>query len=189
MTMLIPYDPNIPDPYPAPGWRSVENFKYLWPLVLYRDPISQKIRRGGTFEDDDADYVVYGDYTVSYTVDGVETKLTVPSGMLTDLSTVPKLLRGFVGKVGRHLEASIVHDFLFVAWQLIPGKEAKESDWRFADAVMAAGLKKAMVSRIDQVEITTALKLFGWDYYKARDPGPFFFKLPKLSLPADATAP
>ena len=185
MTMLEPYTPQFDNPYPTEDWREITGFKYLTPLMLYRDPISQKIRRGGLFQDDDADYVVYGDYKVSYLIDGEKKSLTVPSGMLTDLSSSPKLLRGVIGKVGRHLEASIVHDFLYIAWQML-GLPARERDWEFADRVMAAGLKAAQVTRIDQFEILAALKLAGWDVYRDTDPGPFFVKLPAVTLPGGA---
>ena len=180
MTMLTPYKPDFADPYPPKGWKTVANFRYRTPLVLYRDPISQKIRRRDAFGDD-ADYIVYADYTVSYEVDGNPHMLTVPSGMLTDLATVPTLLRSFVGKVGRHLEASIVHDFLYLAWQYLPDKTAERHDWEFADAVMAAGLVAAQVSRNDRFEIKLALQAAGWEVYEDTDPGPHFVKVPPLS--------
>ena len=69
-------------------------------------------------------YIVDQDYTVSFDVDDVEKTLTVPRGMLTDLASVPRVARGRVGKVGPHLAASIVHDFLFIAWQLLDGRGA-----------------------------------------------------------------
>ena len=46
--------------------------------------------------------------------DGASYTLTVkaPRGLYTDLSSVPQELWALVGPIGRHLEASILHDYL-----------------------------------------------------------------------------
>ena len=64
---------------------------------------------------ENAEFIVAADYPIRYKLDGVERRIVVPGGMLTDLSSVPTLARTIVSQVGPHLEASIVHDFLYVA--------------------------------------------------------------------------
>ena len=74
----------------------------------------------------EASYVVTRDYKVTYRIKGKKgsNSIIVPDGMLTDLASVPRWARSFYGRVGKHLEAAIVHDWLYMAWQLFhPYKE------------------------------------------------------------------
>ena len=58
---------------------------------------------------------------------------------MTDLASVPPVFRWYVGRVGRHLEASVVHDWLYVAWQHY--ELAPADDMRlFSDKVMLAAM-------------------------------------------------
>ncbi len=94
--------------------------------------------------------------------------------MLTDLASVPRVARGIVGKVGPHLEASIVHDFLFIAWQLLDGRGARKEDFRFANAVMFAGLDATDLVSLGRNAIKAALNFpyFAWSTYRDRNDGP-----------------
>lgn len=38
--------------------------------------------------------------------------VTVPAGFLSDGATVPRILRSFVGTMGRHSQAAVLHDYL-----------------------------------------------------------------------------
>lgn len=38
--------------------------------------------------------------------------VTVPMGFLSDGATVPRILRSFVGTMGRHSQAAVLHDYL-----------------------------------------------------------------------------
>ena len=96
--------------YPAPGWRELADFEYMTPLQLKRGIKTVQTRRG-----DDADYIEAKPYRVRCSVDGVTQVVEVPEGMATDLASVPRLARSVVGHVGPHLEASIVHDRLYLA--------------------------------------------------------------------------
>ena len=84
----------------------------------------------------------------------------VHEGMFTDLSSVPRIARGIVGRVGPHLEASIVHDWLYVAWQV---EEIKPTDEmrQFADDVFRAGMQKAKVGALKRWAIYQAVRLGG----------------------------
>ena len=160
--------PPIPDPYPG-EFEEVTDFRYEIRLVLAREPEALLMR-----EEAEVSYIVDQDYRVSFKVDGVDTPLIVPRGMLTDLSSVPSALRSFVGRVGPHLEVSIVHDFLFIAWQLLDGREARREDFRFANAVMSAGLDEADVGWFQRTAIKAAinLPLIAWSLYRERDDDP-----------------
>ena len=97
------YDPVIENPYPAPGWQKIDQVEYISPLILRREPKAiQATRRVRV----DADYIVAAPYTLAYWLDGDRREVTIPKGMLTDLSSSPRFA-ALVGirRVGRHLEA------------------------------------------------------------------------------------
>ncbi len=160
-------DVQIPDPYPG-AFETVTGFNYETRLVLAREP--EALENASLAR---VSYIVDEDYTVSYEVDGVKTYLTIPRGMLTDLASVPRAARWIVGRVGLHLEASIVHDFLYVAWQLLPGGKARREDYDFANAVLYAGMDAADVPRDEKLAVKTAFYFSwpSWGVYQDRDDG------------------
>ena len=168
--------PKIDNPYPLDYvGEDIEDFTYESPLVLRREIEAVKMRGGK----DDAEYVVGADYVVSFKLKGQvnKRKITVPKGMLTDLSSSPRAAWALVAPVGPHLEASIVHDFLYIAWQDL-GLEPRGNDWLFADNIMHAGMVEAGVDRSQIVMIYAALRGFGWPVYKKPDPPPRYVKAP-----------
>lgn len=160
------FRPEIPNPYPG-QFERIEDFRYHTRLVLAREPeaLKDRARRGNS-------YVVAEPYTVSFRVDGGARRfLTVPAGMLTDLVSVPWGVRNVVGKVGPHLEAAIVHDYLFLAWQLLEPHGARRIDFRFANEVMFAGLRAAEVPWHMRKAIQAGLRFpfFSWSVYRETD--------------------
>ena len=97
---------------------------------------------------EDANYVLSRPYEAAAIVrrEGSEERvdISIPERLLTDLSSVPWWGRWLVGRVGPHLEASIVHDWLYVAWQH-EGKGPTEQMRRFADDVFRAAMEEAKV--------------------------------------------
>ena len=156
--------PTIASPYPE-DFESVTEFVYKSHLYIGRK--RNKVRRKS---DSEVHYVTLRDYDVSFKVDGKPVDLKVPAGMLTDLASVPSLARPFLGRVGPHLEASIVHDFLFIAWQLLPDGRAKEKEWRFANEVMYAALRRTDMKSWKQWSIRRALNNFSWGIYRDKEP-------------------
>ena len=141
-------------PYPAPPtWKSISEFKYESDLKLtrHREGIPDRRR--------EAQYVVAEAYTVSFNLDGRRRTVTVPKGMLTDLASVPRFLRFLVGRVGPHLEAAIVHDYQYIAWQVNKIPPTKHMR-RFADALMLAAMNAAGL-RCRAWGIYCAVRLFG----------------------------
>ena len=131
------YQPEFQDPYPRRG-STISEFRYESDLYLLR--LSKRIKGIAR----EAQYIVAEPYTVSFRLEGEERRrrITVPRGMVTDLASVPSFLRWYVGRVGPHLEAAIVHDFLYGAWLLLdrsPGEPMR----RFADNVMLVAMQAA----------------------------------------------
>lgn len=139
--MYASYTPDFPDPYPVKPVKVV-GFEYETALVLMRSRSASQIN----YQDHgDAQYIVAADYRVSWIAeDGTATQITVPRGMLTDLTSVPPVFRVLVNRVGRWLEAAIVHDFLTIAWRTMDGDGSADRR-RFADDVMYAAMAAANV--------------------------------------------
>ena len=70
--------------------------------------------------------------------------ITAPRGLYTDLFSLPQPLWFVVGPIGKHLEISILHDYLYMAWT-DHRETAARQDWRFADKMFLAGLKMSGV--------------------------------------------
>ncbi len=145
------------DPYPAPG-TPVVAFRYLSALVLVRALGAVRLRTG-----EDADYIVGRDFAVAWKAAEAEDwrAITVPAGLLTDLTSVPRPFRWFVDRVGPWLEAAILHDYLYIAWQDVPGRGPREADRRFADDMMLAAMREAGVGAFRAWVIHAAVRLFG----------------------------
>lgn len=145
--------------------RPITDFTYKDVLVLGRAPKSLKRA------DRESCYVIMEDYGVILTIDGKLYNIVVPRGMATDLASVPRWARSIIGRVGPHLEACIVHDWLYVAWQLEKGREPTKADWKFANKVLYAGLKAAKCNWITRWGMKVAMEapVFSWGMFKSRD--------------------
>ena len=121
----------------------VTGFSYCDDVHLTRSIDAVRGRKG-----EDAYYVLGRSYwcTVTMMIGGKKAihPILVPRGFLTDLSTAPRLARALVSRVGPHLEASVVHDWLYVAWQH-EGIKATDEIRLFADDVFLAAMKAAKV--------------------------------------------
>jgi hypothetical protein len=144
----------------------VTGFRYVSSLLLGRTVSSLKARSG-----EDAAYYVAQPYQCKVQIDGgVWLELTVPQGLITDLASVPRAARTIVDRVGPHLEAAIVHDWLYCAWQDIPARGARRSDKEFADAVFLAGMKEAGVPLARRLIAYNAVSWFGWGAFSSISP-------------------
>jgi hypothetical protein len=94
--------------------------------------------------------------------------LRAPRGMFTDLASVPKIFWSVIGPVGKHLEASILHDYLYMAWTDFRTK-AERRDWDFADGVLWEGMKVSGVSAADRNLIQAAVHSdIGWTVFRKK---------------------
>ena len=163
---MRPYTPQFDSPYPAGEWSEISDFEYKSALHLCRAIEAVQIRTG-----EDANYVLAKPYKVSFKLDDVPREIEVPKGMLTDLSSIPRGLRWVVSRVGPHLEASILHDFLYIAWQDLPGRGARDEDRDFADELMRVSMEEAEVSGTQIFLIHNAVRLAGRFAFRNANPG------------------
>ncbi len=163
---MEPHEPEIENPYPDPGWTRISEFEYATPLHLYRGIEAVQRREG-----EDADYIVSRDYTVRFKLDNEDEhrNITVPRGMLTDLTSVPSVARSVIGRVGPHLEASIVHDFRYIAWQDLEERGPRDEDREFADKLMRVAMEEAGVRGWKRFLIYNAVRSFGGGAYRRED--------------------
>ena len=122
-----------PDDYDS---KPITKFSYDSDLVLMR----LKTRLPNISPE--AQYIVAKDYTISFVIDGQKHSITVPKGLLTDLASVPQMFRFIAGRVGPHLEACVVHDYLYAASQ-INNISPTEDMRRFADRLMLVAMLAA----------------------------------------------
>ena len=162
------YTPQFDNPYPEGEWSEITDFVYASNLHLCRAMTAVQTRTG-----EDANYVLAQPYKVRFKLDTdtVEREIEVPKGMLTDLSSVPPGFRWAVNRVGPHLEATIVHDFLYIAWQDLAGHGARDEDRKFADELMRVAMKEAKVSGVQIFLIHSAVSLAGGSAFRNADPG------------------
>ena len=181
-----PYTPVIDRGiYPAEDWREITDFEYVNDLYLAR--AKNQIADVGR----EQQYVVSAQYGCRFKLDGEVREIVVPSGMLTDLTSVPSLARPLIGRVGEHLEAAIVHDFLFIAWQDIDGYEPTVGDFRFSNELMLQAMKAAGVSWWRRNAIFAAVSTFvGRQIFFEAEPegAPRYVRVPSPPKPYETPA-
>jgi hypothetical protein len=182
-TGFAPYDPVVRNPYPE-QWETVSDFSYDTDLYLAR---ARKALVDG--RNREAEYIVAAEYRCSCRVDGRPWPIVVPSGMLTDLTSSPRVARAIVNRVGPHLEAAIVHDFLFLAWQDLPGHGARRSDFRFANVVMREAMAAAGISVVVRSLIfATVSSPVAWQTFIGANPKPRYVRYREKVVLWDAPA-
>lgn len=165
-------------PYYRISGAKISCFRYKSDLHLMR------FAKGLKYVDRKDQYVVAKPYTVSFEINGKPKCITVPEGMLTDLSSAPFLLRCIVGRVGPHLEATIVHDYLYIAWQdyeeqgcecdskcsneNCDKKISKKEMRQFADEIMLEGMKASGMSCMAYL-IYWGVKIGGGPTFRGRN--------------------
>ena len=165
---------SVAAPYPTRCWKCITGFWFKTDLCLTR--LQERDPRFGPEEQ----YLVAKDYVVHVELDGGNTVqiITVPRGTVTDLASVPPIFRWYVGRVGRHLEAAIVHDWLYVAWQqlgLLPTDDMR----LFSDRIMLAGMLTSGMG-CKAYGIYWAIRVFGTCVFYGRNREPYILEHCKM---------
>ncbi|MFQ6549902.1 DUF1353 domain-containing protein [Aestuariibius sp. 2305UL40-4] len=159
---LYDHPEEVTNPYPD-EWSFLSDLDYLDALVLVRPKGSVEMRVG-----QDADYIVGAQFRIRVLADGEQREVAVPPGLITDLTSVPQFVRWVVGRVGPWLEAAIVHDYLYIAWQDIEGRRPLEQDRHFADRIMLEAMKTSAVGFVRRSVIYAAVRVFGGFGFRRR---------------------
>lgn len=159
------------NPYPN-GWMEITAVKYCDPLILVR------CKAPNILGNDEAvkgkEFIVGRAYKVKYKWKDAKgvihgyCSVVVPCGLVTDLASIPWYGRWLVSKVGRYLEACIVHDYLYGA-QLGFGRGNRKEDRKFADELHKQLMEAADVSRFKRSLIYKAVRWRGESAFKKRN--------------------
>jgi hypothetical protein len=163
----MPWKPGK-DPFPAQPAAKITDFAYVGELHFVRHAKAPP-------QTSDSLWQLARPFGATFTVhlaDGATKpwKLTAPRGMYTDLASVPEALRSIVDAVGPHLEASILHDYLYMAWT-DHRKKARTMDWDFADLMFEAGLAKSGVPFAKRALILLPVRspVIGWPVFRKKN--------------------
>ena len=67
-----------------------------------------------TWETERKDFTVRTPFECEVNVDGKEIRITVPKHFHTDLASIPRIFLSLTGgKMGRHIVAAVVHDYIY----------------------------------------------------------------------------
>ena len=144
------------NPYPD-KWKKITEVKYCGPLILVRCKVRSDKWNGKKF-------IVGRAYRIKYKWEDNEgsvhdyCSIVVPCGMVTDLASIPRIFRSGVSKVGSHVEASVVHDYLYGA-QLEFDRGNYKEDRKFVDELYKRLMEKAGMNRFKRWLIYRAVRM------------------------------
>jgi hypothetical protein len=154
------------DPYPPSSDFRIVDFRYIDHLQLVRYNARPKS------SEPNSSWQLAQHYAVEIDIDYRDVsgqrkeecwRVMAPRGLYTDLSSVPAFGRWIVSKVGPHLEASIIHDYLYMKWTDNRLNDHRFCDWVFADECLRAGMKKlGEFSWFQRFVVNFAVGTVGW---------------------------
>jgi hypothetical protein len=153
---------SVANPYPETGAK-IASVVFCGDLVLFRPKDRLlSVEDGSVIRPANDVYLTGAPYVVRwFTTNGEAREVTVPAGFITDLTSVPGPLRLFAGRVGPWLEAAVLHDYLYAAWQDYPQQGHTETDRRFSDDMMLAAMTASEVPWWQRWGIYLAVRAFG----------------------------
>lgn len=86
-------------------------------------------------------------------------RYTVPRGFITDLASIPRLLRGLYSQTGLSRRAAVLHDYLYC----LQCTTRAEADALFLEALAAEG-----VGWFTRYSMFLAVRSGGWVYWNRR---------------------
>jgi hypothetical protein len=89
-------------------------------------------------------------------------RFMVPRGFITDLASIPRLLRWLIDRDGESRQAAVFHDFLYC----IHYQTRAEADALFLEALEACG-----VNRVTRYAMYLGVRSGGWVYWNKRRDG------------------
>lgn len=133
-------------PYPSDHWDEITAARFDSPLCLCRLTARPSYNPN-------SEAILFAPYRVSYSLDGHPMKsFEIDPNFITDGTSVPNGILGPVARGlkitqwGKGLEASVVHDYLYIAWQYLnpPGTPKDEykcfADKLFYQLLLACGV-------------------------------------------------
>ena len=96
-----------------------------------------------------------------YTTDllGGSVLLGVPKGFITDLASIPRVVRSLVPQVGRHRGAAVIHDWLYATANI------HDFSRRLCDRIFLEAMKVAGVPWYRRHMMYQAVRCGGWVFF------------------------
>ena len=96
-------------------------------------------------------------------VKGGNTEITVPSGFINDLASIPRLFQSIVPKVAKHRRAAVVHDYLYRERGSLPYAKFTRKQ---ADQIFLEAMKADDVRWTRRRVMYLAVRAGGWVYWR-----------------------
>jgi hypothetical protein len=96
---------------------------------------------------------------IRYQSDIAKRVIEIPSGFETDLASIPRLFMWVIPVNGKHRNAAIVHDYLYV----------KKPEWcsrSLADSIFLEAMEVLGESRWRRAAMYAAVRVGGWLYWR-----------------------
>ena len=90
-----------------------------------------------------------------------ERSIIVPSGFVTDLASIPKIVRPFIDRNGKTRRPAIIHDYLY---QTAIHSRIKRKD---ADLIFLSAMKSEGIGLM-RYAIYQAVRSFGWMFFSGK---------------------
>jgi len=105
--------------------------------------------------------VVTKPYAYIHPIHGIDVKVEVPQGFVTDFASIPSALHFIVQPFGRHAPAAVLHDYLYAVGQ----KKAR----RLADRLFLNAMREAGVPALRRSLMYRMVRFFGGGGYGLKD--------------------
>lgn len=92
--------------------------------------------------------------------------MCVPRGFITDLASIPRVLRTVINVNGKSRQAAVLHDYLYCGQGLTGALSRAECDRIFRDAMRDEG-----VNWLQRWAMWAGVRLGGWLYWRQRSAG------------------
>ena len=88
--------------------------------------------------------------------------ISIPEGYLTDLASIPRVVRWLIPKLGKHAQAAVIHDFMY-QYHVYPQKRCDEIFLEAMGVLKVPLWKRRLMFR--------ALRIGGWVAYGRHSDG------------------
>ena len=168
-------------PYPSVSWDKITDVRFDSPLCLCRLTLRPS-------NNSNSEAILFAPFEVSYSLDNRPMQsFKIDRNFITDGSSIPggilcAIARLFgITRWGKGLEASIVHDYLYIAWQYLnAGATPKDEYKRFADEFFRQLLLKCGVGQLGaSIRYHASRTCWGWNAFNGGNPNTWYTgKLP-----------
>ena len=113
-----------------------------------------------TLQIGDDNWLVQQPFVYTFTKDGRQQNILVPSGLTTDYGSIPKFAQNIIEPIGHYAACYIVHDLMYAA-ELFPRSEC---DW-----ILLCHLQEKGCLWLRRNTVYSAVRAGGWNVWRKHD--------------------